>query len=159
MRHKIFFPGSFDPFTKGHESIVYKGLQLFDEITIGVSAIASKATLFSVDERVTMISEIFDTEKRVSVVGFNQLTVDHCIQNNFSLILRSIRSIEDVGYEMMMANVNRIIGKGIETIFLPAPLDQVHISSSLLKELIAGGMDVDKLVDLKIKKAVIAKND
>ena len=155
MKHKVFLPGSFDPFTRGHESIANKGLEIFGEITIGVSAITSKNSLFSVEERVAMIREIFYGESKITVIGFDQLTVDYCLENNFNLILRSIRKLEDVGYELMMANVNRVIGKGIETIFLPAPLEEVHISSSLLKELIAGGVDIEGLVNSKIKNTVI----
>jgi pantetheine-phosphate adenylyltransferase len=82
MKRKVFFPGSFDPFTIGHEGITNKALEIFGELTIGVSAITSKNSLFSVEERVAMICEIFHGESKITVIGFNQLTADYCLDNN-----------------------------------------------------------------------------
>jgi pantetheine-phosphate adenylyltransferase len=147
---KVLFPGSFDPFTKGHENIIAKAIKIFDQVVIGVSEVSSKKPLFSIGERVAMIEDLYKDEIKVKVLSFNGLLVDFCNQHNIHVILRSIRNIQDLNTEIMMANVNRIIGNDLQTVFLAPDLDKVNISSSLAKELIKAGANLNDILSEQI---------
>ncbi len=152
---KVLFPGSFDPFTKGHENIIAKAIKIFDQVVIGVSEVSSKKPLFSIDERVAMIEDLYKDEIKVKVLSFNGLLVDFCNQHNIHVILRSIRNIQDLNTEIMMANVNRIIGNDLQTVFIAPDLDKVHISSSLAKELIKAGANLEDILSEQIIAKVL----
>ncbi|HOL30104.1 MAG TPA: pantetheine-phosphate adenylyltransferase, partial [Paludibacteraceae bacterium] len=114
---RAIFPGTFDPFTIGHYSIVKRGLKLFDEIIIGIGVNQAKKTLFSIEKRQDIISQTFKSEPRVKVSIYDSLTVDFARSVDAGFILRGLRSVSDFEYEHNIADANRKIS-GIETVIL-----------------------------------------
>lgn len=139
------FPGTFDPFTVGHASIVNRGLPLFDRIVIGVGVNDNKRTLFTNEERVRAIREIYANEPRISVAAYNDLTVDLARREGASFILRGIRSVKDFEYERDIAAMNERLS-GIETILLFTEPQYMSISSSVVRELLRFGKDVTEFL-------------
>lgn len=139
------FPGSFNPFTIGHYDIVVRGLDLLDEIIIGVGYNSQKMAAASAQERVQSIQHIFAHEPRVKVVEYDCLTIDLAAQYNAQCILRGVRSVQDFEYERNIAEANRQLS-GIETILLYTRPEYAHISSSLVRELQSYGKDVTALL-------------
>jgi pantetheine-phosphate adenylyltransferase len=135
------FPGTFDPFTVGHASIVERGLPLFDRIVIGVGVNDNKRTLYTNEERVRNIQEIYANEPRVKVVAYDDLTVDLAMREGATFILRGIRSVKDFEYEESIADINRQLA-GIETILLFTEPELTNISSSVVRELMSYGKDI-----------------
>ena len=139
---KQIFPGSFDPFTRGHESVVRRALDFADEIVIGVGYNGHKrAGLFPVDERVRMISEFYQEDPRVSVISYTTLTTDIARELGCTHILRGVRTVIDFEYERSLADVNRHLS-GIETILLFNEPAMAHITSTTVRELLNFGKDV-----------------
>jgi pantetheine-phosphate adenylyltransferase len=139
------FPGTFDPFTVGHASIVNRGLPLFDRIVIGVGVNDNKRTLFTNEERVRAIREIYANEPRISVAAYNDLTVDLARREGANFILRGIRSVKDFEYERDIAAMNERLS-GIETILLFTEPQYMSISSSVVRELLRFGKDVTEFL-------------
>lgn len=135
------FPGSFDPFTIGHASIVERGLPLFDQIVIGVGINESKRSLYSIGERVEAIRALYAGEPRIRVVSYDDLTIDLARREGAQFILRGLRSVKDFEYEHDIANMNERLA-GIETVLLFTEPQYASISSSVVRELIAFGKDV-----------------
>lgn len=136
------FPGTFDPFTRGHYSVVERALNLFDEVVIAIGINALKKPLFTADERVEMLRRLYADEPRVRVVVYSGLTVDLARECNARYILRGVRSIIDFEYEKSIADVNREIS-GLETILLFTEPQYAHISSSVVRELMSYGRNVE----------------
>lgn len=139
---KLIFPGSFDPFTKGHESVVRRALEFSDEIVIAVGHNGHKRSgMFPVEERVRMIAEFYRSEPRVKVLSYTNLTTDIARQLNCTHILRGVRTVIDFEYERSLADVNRHLS-GIETILLFNEPAMAHITSTTVRELLRFGKDV-----------------
>ncbi|GHT72384.1 phosphopantetheine adenylyltransferase [Bacteroidia bacterium] len=149
-RKIAIFPGTFDPFTIGHLSLIERGLQLVDEIIIAIGVNPNKKTFFSLEERIAMVSEFFAQNPAVSVQSYDCLTVDFAQKVGARFILRGIRSVNDFEYEKNIADVNRIIS-GIETFVLFTEPEHTHISSSIVRELLSYGKDVSYFVPLNLK--------
>jgi pantetheine-phosphate adenylyltransferase len=145
------FPGTFDPFTLGHASIVERGLMLFDEIIIAIGYNADKKTLFSSKERLLQISTCYQNEPRVSVFQYNGLTADFAKERNASFILRGVRTISDFEYERMLSDLNQQIS-GIETIFLFTNPTLASIQSNVVRDLLRYNKDVSAYVPEPICK-------
>lgn len=142
MKKRIaIFPGSFNPFTRGHQRIVERGLKLFDTIIIAIGRNSEKQAEQSEEERALQIAELYSKNPRVSVQTYETLTVDFAKQVGANFILRGVRTMKDFDYELQMADVNRLL-TGIETVVLFAETDKVNISSSLVRELQAFGKDI-----------------
>lgn len=141
MKRIAIFPGSFDPFTVGHASLVERGLPLFDEIVIGVGINENKRTLYTPQQRVEAISRLYAGEPRVRVVAYNDLTVDLARREGARFILRGLRSVKDFEYERDIATMNQRLS-GVETVLLFTEPHYSSISSSVVRELIAFGKDV-----------------
>lgn len=141
MKKTAIFPGSFDPFTVGHASIVERGLPLFDEIVIGVGINENKRALYTPEERVRAIAELYAGEPRIRVVAYDDLTIDLARREGAGFILRGLRSVKDFEYERDIANMNQRLS-GIETVLLFTEPHYSSISSSVVRELIAFGKDV-----------------
>lgn len=142
---RAIFPGTFDPFTIGHYSIVKRGLNIFDEIIIGIGNNQSKKTLFSIEKRIEMIQKAFSNEKRVKVIAYNSLTVDFAQEVNAGFILRGLRSVGDFEYERTIGDTNRIL-TGIETVILFTEAEYAHISSTVARDLISYGKDISSFL-------------
>lgn len=138
---RAIFPGTFDPFTIGHYSIVMRGLNLFDEIIIGIGVNQSKKTLFDMDNRVNMIRQAFKNEPRVSVETYDSLTIDFADAMGAKYILRGLRTVSDFEYEHTIANANRQLN-GLETVLLFTETEYSFISSTVVRDLIRYGRDI-----------------
>lgn len=139
------FPGSFDPFTIGHYSIVERALPLFDEVVIAVGVNDGKSALCTPQERVKAISEIFKDEPKIKVIAYHGLTVDAAKECGARFMLRGVRMIQDFEYEKNLAEVNRNLS-GIETVLLYTLPEYSHISSSIVRELIKYDNDVTRFL-------------
>lgn len=128
------FPGSFDPFTAGHEAIVRRALALFDTIYIAVGVNTDKKYMFSIEERLKIIRDFFPDDKRIEPVSYSGMTVDLCHQLNTRFIIRGIRNAADLDYEQTIAAVNQTLDPKIETILLLADSQHRDISSTLIRE-------------------------
>jgi pantetheine-phosphate adenylyltransferase len=146
------FPGTFDPFTIGHLSLVERGLQLVDEIIIAVGVNQNKKTFFSLEERIDAISNLFKQNPKISVQSYDCTTVDFAKEVGAQFIMRGIRSVTDFEYEKNIADVNRKIS-GIETFVLFTEPEYTHISSSIVRELLSFGKDVSAFVPQAVSRA------
>ena len=135
------FPGSFDPFTVGHQDIVRRALPLFDRIVIGVGVNAQKTPLFSPEERVEMIRKAFKDEPRITVRTYSNLTVDFAREEGAAFMLRGVRSTVDFEYEKAFAEANKQLS-GLETVLMLTKPEYEHISSSLVRDLYSYGKDI-----------------
>ena len=140
MRRAIF-PGTFDPFTIGHYSVVKRALTFMDEIIIGIGINDSKRTWFPTDKRVEMVKKLYADEPRVRVEAYDNLTVDFAIQHDAGFIIRGIRTVRDFEYEETIADINRKLA-GIETILLFTEPELTSVSSTIVRELLQYGKDV-----------------
>ena len=139
------FPGSFDPFTRGHQAIVERALPMFDKLVIAIGVNRAKKGWMPVEERLERLRELYDNESRVEVVTYETLTMDLAAQYGAKYILRGVRSVTDFEYERTIADANRRIA-GLETIFLISDAETSHISSSLVRELASFGRDISDLL-------------
>ena len=147
MSRKALFSGTFDPFTIGHYAIIKRALAFTDEIIVAIGVNAEKNTLFSPEERIENIKNIYSEEKRVSVMHYNNLTIDFAKELNVDFILRGIRNINDFEYEKNMADINYRLS-AIETVFLFSEPEYSYISSSLVRELISYKKDISNLIPI-----------
>ena len=139
------FPGTFDPFTRGHYSVVSRALSMFDEVVIAIGVNALKRPMFTVEERTAMLESLFANEPRVKVISYSGLTVDVARECGAQFMLRGVRSVIDFEYERSIADVNREIS-GLETVMLFTEPMYAHISSSVVRELLSYGRDVSSFV-------------
>ena len=138
---RAIFPGSFDPYTIGHHDIVMRGLQVFDEIVIGIGHNYTKRETFPIEERLAAIQRIYNNEPRVRVEEYDGLTVDFAAEHHAQFILRGVRSTLDFEYERNIAEANKQLS-GIETLLLYTRPEYAHISSTLVRDLHAHGKDI-----------------
>ena len=138
---KAIFPGSFDPFTLGHHSIVKRALSFMDEVIVGIGINEGKQCLIPVEKRVDMIRRLYADEPRVKVEAYSGLTVDFAREQGAEFIVRGIRTVKDFEYEEGIADINRKL-TGIETIFLFTEPELASVSSSVVRELLHYGKDV-----------------
>ncbi len=141
----VIFPGSFNPFTKGHADIVERGLQLFDKVIIAIGYNEQKVVEGDVESRLSSLKALYSDDARVEVITYSCLTIEVAQQYNACAILRSVRSIKDYEYELQMADVNHKLS-GIETVVLFARPELASISSSLVRELQHFGHDTSQFV-------------
>ena len=139
------FPGTFDPFTIGHQSLVRRGLELVDEIIVSIGINDKKQTYFTLEKRLDAIRQLYKDEPRVKVMSYDSLTVDFAEQVNAKFILRGIRTVNDFEYEKSIADVNRKLSN-IETFILFTEPEHTHISSSIVRELLRYGKDISLFV-------------
>ena len=146
MKKKAIFPGSFDPFTIGHESIVLRALDIFDEIIVAIGYNSTKSGFISVDNRHKMIEKIFNNNNKIQVVKYNKLTVNFCKENNIDFIIRGLRTASDFEYERAIAQMNHFLSEKIETVFLLTEAGHTPISSTILREILKHNGDVSQFI-------------
>ena len=149
MRETVaVYPGSFDPLTLGHDDIIRRGLRVFDRLVIGVAHTAThtKSGLFSVDERVEMIREVYSDEDRIEAVAFSGLLVDFARDRGARILVRGLRAVSDFEYEFQMALMNRSLWPEIEVLFMAPDTAHTFLSSSLVRQVGELGGDVSKFV-------------
>jgi len=151
---RALFPGSFDPFTIGHESVVNRALHLFDEIIIAIGYNSEKKGFFAVDTRIKMIEEVYQNNTQIKVEKYNKLTVDFCKEREITFILRGLRTAADFEYERAIAQMNRFLDHNIHTVFLLTEAEHTPISSTILREVLRYGGDIQKYIpkNMDIKK-------
>lgn len=142
---KGLFPGSFDPFTKGHEAIVVKAINLFDEIYIGIGINSKKNYLFDTENRINHIKELFKNYPNVQVGTYQKLTVDYCKEIKASHIIRGLRNSFDFEYEKTIAHMNNAIS-GIETVFFLSDEKHSALNSSIIREMYNNEADISPFV-------------
>lgn len=153
MAHIAVFPGSFDPFTRGHESIVRRVLPLFDHVIIAIGINSHKNYYFTLEKRKSWIKDVFADEKKVSVESFTGLTIDFCRKADAKFIVRGLRTTTDLEFEKAIAQMNKTMANEIETLFiLPTP-ELSAINSTIIRDIVRNGGDasafVPAAVDLK----------
>ena len=148
--HKALFTGTFDPFTRGHENIVRRALNICDELVIGIGINEGKRCKFSIEERQRMISELFKDDPKVKVVAYSGLTVDFAQEIGAQYIIRGLRCVKDFEYEESMAELNRQL-TGIDTLLLFTEPQYNCISSSMVRELMDYGKDVSQFIPKGMK--------
>jgi pantetheine-phosphate adenylyltransferase len=146
MKKTAVFPGSFDPFTVGHESIVRRALSIFDEIIIAVGENAEKKNFFSLDTRMEIIRKTFSNVPAVKVSSYSGLTVDFCKSVNAGFLLRGLRTSADFEFERAIGQVNKKMASGIETVFLLTAPEHSFINSTIVRDVLKNGGDASGFV-------------
>lgn len=154
MSKVAIYPGTFDPPTKGHEDLIRRSLRFVDRLIVGVARSSTKSTLFSVDQRVTLLSEIVSDEERVTVQPFEGLLAGFAESVGAHLVVRGLRAVSDFEYEFQMALMNRKLHNGLETVFLVPALHLTFLSASLVREVASLNGDVSDLVHPAVQRAL-----
>src|SRR3954464_12505611 len=147
QKRRAVFPGQFDPITNGHLDVIRRGVGLFDELIVAVGVNPEKRELFSLDDRIEMIAELLDDTPGVKVQKYTGLTVDFVRSVHATAILRGIRDVSDLRYEFQLAQANRAVG-GVETVFIMTGDQFALTSSSLIRQIVSLGGDVNQLAGL-----------
>ena len=145
MMKKAVFPGSFDPITIGHVDLIYRGLEIFDEIIIAIGVNADKKQLFPLEDKIQQIKNTFINEPRIKVASYKGLTIDFCKSVNSKYILRGLRNSSDFNYEQSIAQTNSSLSL-IESVFLISSPQLAHISSTIVRDIIRNEGDCKNLV-------------
>lgn len=143
---RAIYPGSFDPVTYGHLDMIKRAARISDELIVGVLQNKAKTSLFSVEERVTMLCEVTKNLKNVRIVPFEGLLIDFAKQMDARVIIRGLRAITDFEYELQMSQTNRKLNADVETLFLTTSLDYSYLSSTTVKEIASFGGDITQFV-------------
>jgi len=146
MKNIAVFPGSFDPITKGHESVVLRAINIFDEIIISIGENSQKRTMFSLEQRKKWLEETFANHSNIKVDTYSGLTVDYCRKVNAKYIIRGLRNSVDYQYERNIALINNDLFPEIETIFLLTKPEHSSCNSSFVREILTFGGDITKFI-------------
>lgn len=140
------YPGSFDPFTNGHQNIIERGVKVFDQIIVAVAHNTSKKTVFTVEERVEILNEVFKGRDDVKVDYFEGLLVEYIKKKGTNIVLRGMRTVSDFEFEMQIALANKTLSSELETVFMVTDNEYSHISSTVIKEVTSLGGTVSHMV-------------
>jgi pantetheine-phosphate adenylyltransferase len=151
------YPGSFDPLTNGHLSLIHRGLRMFDALIVAIAHNPKKAPMFSVEERKAFIREAVGGDPRVEVDSFEGLTVNYARKRGVGVMLRGLRAVSDFEYEFQLANMNRKLGPELETVFVMTGEDYFYISSQIVRDAALLGADVKGLVPDNVLAALNAR--
>ena len=143
MTKIAIFPGSFDPYTKGHHDIVVRGLEIFDKVVIGVGRNTSKKRHFDIDLILGKISETYSNNSRIEVTEFDELTADLAKRYNAKFLLRGLRNTTDFEYENSISQINKHLNQTLETVFLITSPNYAYISSTIIREVHKYGGDIN----------------
>lgn len=154
---RAIYPGSFDPLTLGHIDMIGRSSKIVDELVIGVLHNSAKNSLFSLDERVSMIEEMTKSIPNVTVGSFDGLLVDYMKEIDATIIIRGLRAVTDFEYELQIAQTNHVENPDVETIFLTTSLQYSYLSSTIVKEFASYGGDISKFVPARFVDRIYAK--
>ncbi len=154
---RAVYPGSFDPVTNGHLDIIERASAVVDELIVGVLNNNEKRPLFSAEERVNMLKDVTRDIPNVQVKAFSGLSVDFCRECNASFIIRGLRAVTDFEYELQMAQTNRTLDKGVDTLFFTTELNYAYISSTIVKEVASYGGDISAFVPPQICERIYTR--
>ena len=151
------YPGTFDPLTYGHMSLIKRGLKIFDTVVLAVAKSTPKKTCFALEERVAMAQEAFSGEPRILVEPFDGLLVDYVVHRGAGAILRGLRAVSDFEYEFQMALMNRRLSREVQTVFLMTDYKWMYLSSTIVKEVALRGGSVRGLVPEAVYQRLMEK--
>ncbi len=151
------YPGSFDPFTNGHKNIIERGVKVFDQIIVAVAHNTSKKTVFTVEERVEILNEVFESRDNVKVDYFEGLLVEYIKTKGTNIVLRGMRTVSDFEFEMQMALANKTLSSELETVFMVTDSEFSHISSSVIKEVVSLNGSASHMVPEIVEKRLREK--
>lgn len=157
MPRLAIYPGSFDPPTNGHLSIIRRGLQVFDGLVVAVANNASKSPFFTVQERIDLLREAIGREPRVEIDSFQGLLVQYAKSRGTYVVLRGLRAVSDFEYEFQLANMNRKLEPSIDTLFMMTGEDSFYISSRFVREVATLGGDVSSMVPPNVVRELATK--
>jgi len=140
------YPGTFDPLTNGHLSIIKRALKIFDKLVIAILINPHKSPLFTLEERISMLKEIFKNEVNIEIDSFNGLLIDYAVNKGANIVVRGLRALSDFEYEFQMALMNRKLNRDIQSVFLMTDYKWFYISSTIIKEAARCGGDIKGLV-------------
>lgn len=159
MRKVAIYPGSFDPFTKGHQNIIERGVRVFGQVIVAVAHNTTKKTIFTLQERVDLLNEIFRDREEVMVDYFEGLLVDYAKKIGTNVVLRGMRTVSDFEYELQMALANKTLSPSLETVFMVTDSEFSHISSSVIREVVSlGGRAthmVPEIIETKLREKLL----
>ncbi|AVI95811.1 TPA: pantetheine-phosphate adenylyltransferase [Haemophilus influenzae] len=153
----VIYPGTFDPITNGHLDIIERSAVIFPRVLVAVANSPSKKTLFSLEERVELVRQSVAHLSNVEVFGFSDLLANVIKQHNISAIIRGVRTTIDFEYELQLAALNRLLTKGVESLFFPPAEKWVFVSSTIVREIYLHGGDVAELVPVSVFNALKAR--
>ena len=148
------FPGTFDPITIGHLDIIHRSLRLFDKLYIGIGRNANKTAMFSEEQRLSWIKEIYKGNTKIDAVIYDGLTIECCKQVGANFILRGIRYVNDFEYEKAIADMNRSLNNNIETVFLTCLPQYTSVASTLVRDVLRNGGDVEQFLPEIVAKSL-----
>lgn len=151
MERIAVFPGSFDPITLGHVSIVERALSIFDKIIISVGVNSEKNNMFSLEQRIKWIQDVFVNEPKITVESYSGLTVEFCKEKNAQFILRGLRTSADFEFERSIGQINKKLEKNIETVFLLTETEHTPVSSSIVRDVIKNNGNISGMVPDVVK--------
>ncbi len=151
MEKIAVFPGSFDPITVGHESVIRRSLGLFDRLIIAIGQNSEKKSYFSLEQRISWINKVFGDEPRIKIAIYAGLTIDFCRKSNARFIIRGLRTSADFEFERAIAQVNKAMFHEIETVFMLSLPEHTSINSTIVKEILKNGGDVSQFIPNKIE--------
>ncbi|MCI5741133.1 MAG: pantetheine-phosphate adenylyltransferase [Lachnospiraceae bacterium] len=154
---RAIYPGSFDPVTNGHVDMIHRSAKIVDELIVGVLNNSAKKSLFSVEERVSMLTELTKDLPNVKVTSFDGLLVDYMREIDANIIIRGLRAVTDFEYELQIAQTNHIENTEIETVFLTTNLQYSYLSSTIVKEFASYGGDISKFVPEQFVERIYEK--
>lgn len=154
---RAVYPGSFDPITNGHISIMRRGLEIFDEVILAVAKNPAKKGLFTHTERMDMIQEVVGHMKGVRVGSFDGLLVDYVINQDANVILRGLRALSDFEYEFQLALMNRKLNRRVQSVFLMTDYKWFYVSSTIIKEAASLGGQINGLVPMVVRNRLAEK--
>ena len=153
----VIYPGTFDPITNGHLDIIERSAVIFPRVLVAVANSPSKKPLFSLDERVELVRQSVAHLSNVEVSGFSDLLANVIKQHNISAIIRGVRTTTDFEYELQLAALNRLLTKGVDSLFFPPAEKWVFVSSTIVREIYLHGGDVAELVPVSVFNALKAR--
>jgi pantetheine-phosphate adenylyltransferase len=157
--HIAVYPGTFDPITYGHIDVIQRATELFSKVIVLVARNTSKTPLFSDDERISMIRQVFKGKKRIEVDGFQGLLVNYARRRGATVIIRGLRAVSDFEYEFQLALTNKKLSPNIDTVFLVPHEKYTYLNSTIVREVARLGGDVSSFVPPSVRKELLAKLD
>ena len=151
MQRVCLFPGTFDPITLGHVDVIKRSVSLFDKLIIAIGVNSQKTPMFTIEQRIAWITEIFKDFPQISVTSYSGLTIHYCKEVGAQYMMRGIRYIADFEYEKAIADMNRMLAPEIETIFLTCAPEYSTISSTIVRDVIRNNGDVSKIIPAEVR--------
>lgn len=150
----VVYPGTFDPITNGHSDLVERAAKLFDRVVVAIAASPKKRPLLTLDERVRLASEVTQHLPNVEVTGFDNLLAEFVLDHQANIILRGLRAVSDFEFEFQLADMNRRLAPGVESIFMTPANHLSYISSTLIREIASLGGDISEFVHPKVAESL-----